>query len=69
MMSPQRHPPVKGKLLQDDLKRFERRAMDPSSRRLPADNPGEINFHGELVLYGEHIQTVKYRHPENFAPK
>lgn len=24
---------------------------------------------GELVLYCEHIQTVKYRHPENFAPK
>lgn len=23
---------------------------------------------GELVLYCEHIQTVKYRHPENFAP-
>jgi len=22
---------------------------------------------GELVLYCEHIQTVKYRHPENFA--
>jgi acyl dehydratase len=24
---------------------------------------------GELVLYCEHIQTVKYRHPENFAAK
>jgi acyl dehydratase len=24
---------------------------------------------GELVLYCEHIQTVKYRHPENFARK
>lgn len=22
---------------------------------------------GELVLYCEHLQTVKYRHPENFA--
>lgn len=24
---------------------------------------------GELVLYCEHIQTVKYRHPENFQNK
>lgn len=24
---------------------------------------------GELALYCEHIQTVKYRHPENFAAK
>lgn len=24
---------------------------------------------GELVLYCEHIQTVKYRHPENFITK
>lgn len=24
---------------------------------------------GELVLYCEHIQTVKYRHPENFVAK
>jgi hypothetical protein len=24
---------------------------------------------GELVLYCEHIQTVKYRHPETFATK
>jgi hypothetical protein len=22
---------------------------------------------GELALYCEHLQTVKYRHPENFA--
>ncbi|WP_299471932.1 MaoC family dehydratase [uncultured Roseibium sp.] len=24
---------------------------------------------GELALYAEHLQTVKYRHPENFTPE
>lgn len=56
-----------GMVLHFGMSAFTDNEFDPGDQ--PSTTYASETIDGELVLYCEHIQTVKYRHPENFTSK